>query len=179
MPAPFILAALPAILNAVPEIIGLLGDRDKKSSDQYGKVAEKVVDIAIQATGATNAQEAAEKVANDPESAEQVRTAIREQWFDIVEAGGGGIGGAREFNLAASGTPFWKQPAFVISFLLLIPVYMLVTDVFFVHTDRYQNELLTQIVTAVLTIIGLIGAFWLGSSMSSRTKDEELIKRRS
>ena len=86
--APFIAAALPSIIAAVPDLMKIFKDRGKESSEQYSEAASKVVEIAIQATGAANAQEAAEKIANDPSAADMVREAVKGQWFELVDVGG-------------------------------------------------------------------------------------------
>ena len=92
---PFIPIAIEALSKAVPAIKDILGDADK------GKVAEVVVATAKDAVGAVNEQELVSSL-KDPDSANAVRTALEARWFDIVEAGGGGIAGAFKRNTEAS-----------------------------------------------------------------------------
>lgn len=177
MPLPFIAAALPSILAAVPDLIKIFGDRSKESSKQYQKAAEKVVELAVQATNSTNAQEAAEKIDTQPAAAEAVREAVRQNWFELVESGGGGIQGAREANLKASEVSFWKQPAFVVSVLLLPLVYYVAAMV--LQFGDFSQETKAMVVAAIITgVLGGITGFFLGSSVSSRAKDEVLLARK-
>ena len=173
MPAPFVFAAFEALLAAVPTLIRSFGKGQR--SEDNAKLAEMIVPIAKQAVGATNEQDLVEKLA-DPALVNQIDKAVRENWLDIQEAGGGGIQGAREYNLQAADKPLRQQPAFIISLLLLIFPLLLCFDVFVGHPGFYTPEMKTQVITAILVIIGMVGAFWLGSSQSSRTKDEALVR---
>jgi hypothetical protein len=53
----------------------------------------------------------------------------------------------------------------------------MVVDVFFVHPGNFTSELRTQVVTGILLVISIVGGYWLGSSASSRTKDELIARR--
>lgn len=174
--APFIAAALPALIEAAPDLIRILGDG--KQSKQNAKAAEKVAEIVKVVTAQPTLEQAVADVQTQPEFRDAFREAVREQWYELTETGGGGLDGARAFNakVAESSTPFWKMPAFWISFALLAPFYAVLGDVLFAHPDAYSESLRTQIVTAVIGLSLSVGAFWLGSSMSSRGKDEALAK---
>lgn len=160
---PFIAAALPALVQQIPELIRSFGDG--KVTERNAKAAEAVLQIAQQATNTPNAQAAVEAIQSDPAALEAARTALeRDHWLEATEAGGGGIAGAREFNLAvADGNPL-MMPALWISILLLIPVYVVVGAVVF--GDGWSAEVRIQVVTAVLATMGIVGAFWLGSSFA-------------
>lgn len=170
---PFIAAALPSIVQAVPKLIEMFGS-GSEVAQRNAKAAETVVGIAQDALGAVNAQQVVETLAADPEAPAKVREAIEAQWFSIVEAGGGGIAGAREADaaFAASRRRSFSSPAFIISLVLLVFPLMLAIDLFYVHPESYNGELRTQIVTAILLCISIVGAFWLGSSYGSMRKTE-------
>lgn len=170
---PFVAAALPPLLQAVPALIGLFKG-DSPTSESNAKVAETVVGIAQEALGAVNAQQVVETLAADPDAAATVRAAIESRWFEIAEAGGGGIAGARQADaaFAASRRRSFSSPAFIISLVLLVFPLMLAIDLFYVHPESYNGELRTQIVTAILLCISIVGAFWLGSSYGSMRKTE-------
>ena len=173
--APFIAAALPSIIAAVPDLLKIFKDRGKESSEQYAQAASRVVEIAIEATGAANAQEAAERIANDPTAATLVREAVKGQWFELVDVGGG-VPAAREANLKAVEHPIWKQPAFIVSCLLLPLVYYVAAMV--LQFGDFSQETKAMVVAAIITgVLGGITGFFLGSSVSSRVKDEALIRR--
>lgn len=171
MPIPAVVGAvLPSIIGAIPDLIKIFGAKDQPVAERNVKVAERVVDVVVKATGAVNAQEAAEKLASDPAARTAAQDAVRAQWFDIVdEAGGGGIEGARKANLAAAEVPLLRQPAFWISLALLPLVYLLVCDMLW--GDGWTAEQRTQMATAILGVVAMVGAFFLGSSWSSQRKD--------
>lgn len=160
---PFIAAALPALVQSIPELIRSFGTG--AVTERNAKAAEAVLQVVQTATGTPNAQAAVEAIQSDPAALEAARTALeRDHWLEATEAGGGGIAGAREFNLAvADGNPL-MMPALWISILLLIPVYVVVGAV--VLGDGWSAEVRIQVVTAVLATMGIVGAFWLGSSFA-------------
>lgn len=72
--APFIAAALPAIINAVPSLIRVFGD--SPTSERNAKAAELVVEAAKQATGARNEQEVVEILSTDPSAAKDRKSVV-------------------------------------------------------------------------------------------------------
>lgn len=170
----FVAAAIPAIVQAVPELVKVFGS-GSAVSERNAKAAEVVMTVAKDALGAKNEQEVVETLAADPKAAETVRAAVEDNWYKIVEVGGG-IQAAREVAFKVQGErSLWYNPAFVISLILLIFPAMLLVDVFYVNPNNYLADgLRTQIVTGVLLIISMIGGFWLGTSFSSRAKDETI-----
>ena len=98
-----------------------------------------------------------------------VEATVKERWFELTEAGGGGIEGARAYNEKAQN--FWRQPAFWVSMSMLPLLYGTVWIVL-TSADGFSGELKAAIATAVVTGIlsGVLG-FWLGSSFTtSRSK---------
>ncbi|AFU45671.1 hypothetical protein C380_09855 [Acidovorax sp. KKS102] len=171
--APFVAAVLPSLIDLVPKL-GKLFSSGSETAERNVKAAEIVVAAAKEAIGARNEQELLETIKSDPAAAAAVRGAIEAQWFKLEEVGGG-IAGAREANAVymQPGAPgFWQNPAFWVSALLLLPLYGLVVDVLFIHPDNYSGELRVQIVTALLAVIAMVGAYWLGTSFSSQRKTE-------
>jgi len=174
MPLPlFASLALPMIVEAIPKLGKLFGS-GSEVAERNIKAAETVIGIVQDAVGAKNAQEAAEILKSDPQAVQAASQAIEAAWYELSEAGGGGIDGARKNNAAMvqSGQPLHHNPAIWISALLMVFPLMLITDVLFVHPDNYTGELRVQIVTAVLAVIAMVGGYWLGTSFSSAKKDE-------
>ena len=165
--SPFLIAALPALVKAIPELIRNFGKGEV--TERNAQAAERVIGIVQAATGTPNAQAAVEAVLGDPEARKAATAALdSEGWFVVTEAGGGGIDGARKYAIDSMG-PFWQMPAFWISLLLIAPLYAVVYAVLF--TDGWQDTIKVQVVTAILAVIGIVGAFWLGSSFGSQKKD--------
>ena len=171
--APFVAAVLPSLIDLVPKL-GKLFSSGSETSERNIKAAEIVVAAAKEAIGARNEQELLETLQVDPAAGQMVRKAIEAQWFQLEEVGGG-IVAAREANAAylQPGAPgFWLNPAFWVSaFFSLLPGSILV-DMLFVHPENYGDTLRIQIVTAVLALLSIVGAYWLGTSNSSQRKTE-------
>lgn len=178
MPIPAILAALlPSIISAVPELTKVFAS-GSPVSERNIKAAEVVATIAKDALGAKNEQEVIEQMQADPSAVATVRDAIKGNWYQLVEVGGGVVA-AREANVKAQGDrSFFFNPAVWISMLLLVFPAMLLVDVFYVHptSEFYSENIRTQIVTAVLAVIMMVGAYWLGTTASSKTKDDTMNK---
>ncbi len=162
------------ILSAIAELIPSLGKLGFGSGSEVAQrnvaagamVAEKIVE----ATNAVNIQEAAEKIQSDPAALQAARDAVSEV-VQLIEAGGGGIDGARKQASSPDAPPILHQGAFWVSLLLIAMPFMLLVDLFYVHPDAYDANLRTQIVTAVLLTIGMVGSFWLGTTFNSGKKD--------
>lgn len=173
---PFAAALLPALINLVPQLTRIFGSGSEVSQRNAAAV-DAVAQVAKDAIGAKNEQEVLEVIQTDPSQAALVKQAIETNYLQITEAGGGGVAGAREYNLKVAEMrdpqgnpiPLLKQPAFVISLILLVMPLMMLFDMFFVHPDAYDADgLRTQIVTGVLMIISMVGGFWLGSIYEQR-----------
>ena len=126
MPIPAIVAALlPVFADKVPELVKMVGATKEERKEQATAVA---VDAITKALNAANAQQAAELVQSDPAAAATARKAVQEAWFEIQEAGGGGIDGARAADVAfaSSHEPVWRSPSFLALVLLTPLVYLIV-----------------------------------------------------
>jgi len=171
--APFLAAAIPILMEAAPTLIRIFGNGEQ--SEKNAVAAEKVVAIAKKVTGEITIEEAATKIQTEPEYTSKFNTAIQADWYELVESGGGGIAAARAANdvyLKPDTQPFWKAPAFWVSNMMMSMVFMLLSDVFYVHPERYDGNLQVQVVTALLLIIGMVSSYWLGTSASSARKTE-------
>ena len=170
---PFVAAVLPSLIDLVPKL-GKLFSSGSETAERNVKAAEIVVAAAKEAIGARNEQELLETLRADPNAAAAVRQAIEAVWFKVDEVGGG-IQAAREANekYATPGAAgFWLNPAFWLSMVMLVMPFMLLVDVFFVHSNAYDGNLRVQIVTGVLMVISIVGGYWLGTSFSSQRKTE-------
>lgn len=161
---PFIAAALPSIVQAVPKLIEMFGSGSEVAQRNV-KAAEAVVGIAQEALGAVNAQQVVETLAADPEAPAKVREAIEANWFEIVEAGGGGIAGAREndIRVVEKMGGFWRSPSFAALALLLPLAYMIVGSVSGLWGySQWSDDVRAAISTAVVSLIigGAAGYYW-------------------
>ncbi len=167
---------LPIITQLIPQIAKGFG------GGQNATLAQTVLDTVVKATGAANEQEAVVKMQSDPAMLKAATEAVvtEPSIMGILEIGGG-IKAAREADVAATQAdkPFWFSPAFWISLILLTMPFMLLVDVFYVHFESsyYSENIRTQIVTALLAIIMVVGGYFLGSSQGSQKKDEMLARK--
>lgn len=171
--APIVGAILPSIIEAIPKLGKLFGS-GSQVAERNVQAASMAVDLVQQAVGAVNAQDAAERIKADPAALQAATAAIEAHWYELAEAGGGGIAGARKANteFVESGASIWRNPAFLVSLVLIVMPMMLLTDVLFVHPEHYTGELRVQIVTAVLAVIAMVAGYWIGTSFSSARKTE-------
>jgi muramidase (phage lysozyme) len=172
----FIGAAIEALSAAIPALNKIFKGSDTAERNQ--KAAEVVVKVAKDAIGARNEQELINELQSSPESVKTVSKAIEDQWFQIIEAGGGGIKGASEraVAMAESNQPMYKNPAFIVTLLLMPLVYVVVGAVLW--KENIPQDLLVMTVTAVISgvLSGIMG-FWLGTSFGSSKKTDILARK--
>lgn len=175
MPIPALVTALlPSVVAAIPRLAQIFKP-GSEVAERNVAAAGAVLDIVTKATGAVNAQAAVEAIQKDPVQLAAATKAVESNWFALAPADGGGIEGARkaaEAYALPDGPRFWMNPAFWITLALLAMPYLMLIDVFFINPTNYSGDLRTQIVTAVLLVISIVGGYWLGTSFSSSRKTE-------
>lgn len=173
--APIVLPLLQIAAQFIPQLAEKFGSGSEVSNRNLaaGKV---LADAITTATQSPNLQAAIEQMQKDPGAVQAAKEAVAVQYAELFEAGGGGIEGARKAAVSPE-FPFWHNGAFWISIILVVMPFMLLVDVFYVHPTQYDANLRTQIVTAVLMVIGMVGAFWLGTSFGSQRKTNLLANK--
>lgn len=163
---PLITAVLPSIIGAIPELGKIFGSGSEVSQRNVAG-ATKVLEAVTQATGAVNAVEAAERIAVDPAAADAARAAVQSIWFELVEAGGGGIDGARKADLArAAGDWQWnKSASFMIALPLILILLLAVCSILFPALGGdWPPDTRTAVVTLIVgSIIGSLTGYYFGS----------------
>lgn len=174
--APFVAAAIPALLQAAPALIRLFGKGEQ--AEKNAKAAEVAVEIAKAVTDQQTAEGAVAAIQADPELATSYAKAVEAQWYELTgEAGGGGIEGARKHDAAAqaTGKP-WMSPALWVSVMLVPLVYMVVGAVMF--GQGWTNDIRAMVVSSIISLIlGSITGFFLGTSYGSQRKTDLLAER--
>lgn len=174
--APILAAILPSLVSAVPELVKSFGS-GSEVAQRNSRAAEIIVDAATKATNSVNAQQAVEKIEADPAARTAFQNEIRNRWFELGEAGGGGIAGARKADaefMQRDGR-VWKSPAFIVTSLLLPLVYMVVSAVVFQMGGEWSSEIRASVVSAVVSgVLFAIVGYWLGSSLGSAVKDQAM-----
>lgn len=174
---PILGAVLPSLVGAIPELIKILGDKNAQVSDRNVAAATKVMDVIVRSTGATNEQDAAQKVLADPQAAQVARAAVQAAYYELVEVGGG-LPAARTFVQQITTTgPDWQRIAgttFIGALALTIVVGGGVMFWSLLHDAGVSSEQKAMLIGAVISLVGSPIAFFFGSSASSRRKDDAL-----
>lgn len=168
-PMPPLLAALiPSLVAAIPQLAKLFGS-GSPVSERNAAAAEIVARVVQDATGSVNLQQAAERIQSDPAARQAAADAVQANWFQLVEAGGGGIAGARAADAAAqaSGAPLWQSPSFIVACLLLPVVYLVVVAVSFNLGGPWPSDVRSALVSsAVSLILGSLAGYYYGAQTS-------------
>jgi muramidase (phage lysozyme) len=179
VPLPIIGLALQAIAAFMPKVRELFPGSEV--SERNLKAAEAVVNIAKDAIGAANEQDLITKLKEDPQAANVVEKAVQDNWFGIVEVGGGIVEARKAaLEMTKAEVSLWKNPAFIISFMLLIPVYAVIGSVigFFGDTSvmLWDDNVRMLVVGIISNVVSGTMGFWLGSSFGSQKKSDSFVK---
>ncbi len=174
-----LLNALPTLVSKIPEIAKIFSNPNV--AERNVEAVAKVGEILVQSTGATNVQEAVERVEADPKTAAEVNNALRSsraELLDIIERMAkledDRVASARVFNQGEPmmiDTPRLKMKfVHMLSLLFVLlggsaAIYVMVSS-----TDVGERTMALQ--TLLLIGFGGVASFWLGSSRSSQLKDE-------
>lgn len=172
-----LLPLLNVLASALPVLGPLFGSGEVAQRNQ--KLGAVAIEAATQAVGATNAQEAMEKIRDDKEAAALAQAAILAlpEVGALLEAGGGGIKGARDAASAADSPPFWKQMPFAVS-LMLMPLVYYATVMVLGGYSEVTNETKAFVIGMIFggALSGII-AYTFGTTNSSARKDQIIAGR--
>lgn len=181
MPIPAIVGALlPVLTSAVPELVKLIRP-DSKAAEKNATIAAKAFEVAQAALGAANAQDVAERIQSDPQAAQAVRQAVREQWFslsDLTQLHEADEDSRAAAALRASAEPWDMTRTLVYGMgaflLLLVGLVFTVAVVQINTTGAIASEVWAQVAGLIgfATGIGVtVFAYRFGTSRSSAAKD--------
>ena len=176
--SPFLIAALPALVEAIPGLIRSFGRGEV--TERNAKAAEAVLQVVQTATGTTNAQAAVEAVKADPAARMAATEALeRESWFETTESGGGGIEGARKHNLEATQRKDWSGIGWAIVLAVLAIGVVIgggTVMAFLLFTADIDATMVAQILDYYKAAAFIVLGYAFGSSVSSRRKDDALVR---
>lgn len=168
------LSVVPELIKMIP-VIGSFFGTGTEVSNRNIAVAQTVADTITKVVpNAVNVVDAVQKMQADDTVRKEATAAFLSAppIVQLMEVGGG-IDAARKANAAMQGDrPAWHNPAVWMTGLFMTLPAMLMVDVFYVHPPLYSGELRTQIVTAVLTVVSIVGAYWFGTTRGSERKTE-------
>jgi len=169
--APFLLAALPALFDAVPKLVKSFSDDGVTVPQRNAQAIQIAVDVAKQALNVQTEQQLAEAVKGDPQAAAAVRAAIDASWARITDAGGIAEARKADADFVARGEPPWRSPSFLISVGLLPLVYLLVGAVVGLFGQPFSDDVRSAIANGVIGLIlgGLTGYYFGQTTTRNRT----------
>lgn len=172
--APFIAAAIPALVSALPEFAKIFAKDDV--SERNVEAVVKASEIIMQATGSTNVQQAVEKIESDPEIKAAANEALRlnrAELMDLLErawqADEKSVADARDFS--RQDRPVAGRWLFVHILSLLFVVLGGGAAIFILVTSQEPTERVMALQTLLIVGFASVAGFWLGSSRSSQVKD--------
>ncbi|MBI3157580.1 MAG: glycoside hydrolase family protein [Burkholderiales bacterium] len=165
--SPFVTAALPSLVELLPKL-GRIFSSGSKTAERNVAAAEVVAETVIAATGARNIQEAVEAVRADPALRQAAEQAIDARWYELTEAGGGGIEGARKADAAARAAgDMLHSPSFWVALLLIPLVYMVLVSVLFGIGPEWPADVRAAIATAIVSmVVGAVSGYYFGQTTS-------------
>jgi muramidase (phage lysozyme) len=172
----FLFPLLEALTKLLPQVGVLLG-KDVSKSQPKIDAGMAILNTVIEATGATNGQEAVEKMAASPAVRAVAQKAVEEKWFEftqIVEVGGG-IEVAWKRNADPSSLPFYRQGAFYVTIALFLIAGAIVSSVLWGTEWRPEDR--SQVLMLAVSILSAVMGYWLGSSIGSSKKTDILAHR--
>ncbi|MBP6675008.1 MAG: hypothetical protein KA185_07015 [Vitreoscilla sp.] len=160
-PLALVAGLLPMVADLIPSVAKIFKP-GSPVAERNVAAASAVLDTVVKATGAINAQDAIEKMKADPVVLAAATSEVN-GLIELMEAGGGGIEGARKNDAAvrASGD-MMHSPSFWITLFLLPLVYMVVGSVVGLWGGEWPSDVRAAIATAVVSLIvgGAAGYYW-------------------
>jgi muramidase (phage lysozyme) len=167
--------ALPNIIAAIPRLGSIFtGPNSSEVARRNVQAVSVIAETIGAAVGAANAQATVEAL-RDPAKLQAARDAVDQRWgdiMDLVEAGGGGIDGARKADAAAvAAGDMLRSPSFWIALALLPLVYMIVANVVGVLGKPLSDEVRSAISNGVVGLVlgGLIGYYYGQTTTRNRS----------
>jgi hypothetical protein len=168
----------PMIADLIPQVAKLFSSGSEVATRNVA-AGEAVLNAVTKAAGAVNIQDALEKIQADKALQASVQQAVVTDpvIMGLLEVGGG-IAAARIAMADPAQIAFYKNPAFVMSLVLIPLIYMVVYAVLFDAAAGWSDEMRSVVVTAIVTgLVSSITGFFLGSSLGSQKKTDATIAK--
>jgi lysozyme len=166
-------AFLPILTSKVPELGAIL---NTVGAAQNPAVVDKVGSVLMQSTGATNMQEAVERIQADPQTAKEAGEALRANRADIADLiermaklDEDSVAAARTFS--SQDRPVVGQWHFVHLLSLLFVILGGGAAIWVLVDSQDPSERVMALQTLLIVGFASVAGFWLGSSRSSQVKD--------
>jgi putative chitinase len=177
--APFIAAALPALIEAAPALIRIFGESPR--AEKNAKAAEVVAEIAKRATGETTVEGAVTAIATDPQAAAAYREAVHLSMADLVsllvqagEFDEKSRAAALDRNLLLSKETGgkWLWLLGTVAVLVILFSYGITVGVMFLSGSTFSDETKAMLLGQIVIFgFGTVLAFLFGSNIQNRITD--------
>ena len=180
--APFLVAAIPALIQALPEFAKIFNKPDV--AERNVEAAVKAADIVMQATGAANVQQAVEQVQADPEMAQAANEALRANRADLMDTVER-LNGMEQGNIKAARDHNANEPYMVDTKWLKLKFIHVLSMLFVSFSGAFISvnwaSLTPELKGAVITLMVIAGwngvrDYWMGSSSGSDKKTEMMTR---
>ena len=174
--SPFVMPLIGLLIDKIPEVARLFNS-GSPTAERNLQAAEILAGVAKDALGARNEQEAVEIITRDPGSLDQVREAVRQNFFELFEAQERSIGAAREHMAAYVAKKDVRTVLGRLTFPELLAMTMVIISAlgagFVLWNDSFSMEMKGMVITAIL-IGGFVGVreFFFGSSPVEQANNE-------
>lgn len=165
-----LLAFLPQLLPLIPAL-GNLFSSGSEVAQRNVAAATVVGDALVKATQAINVQDAVEKIQSDPDALNAAREAVHELLPQLMDGGGGGVKAAREFAADHENSRYGRilEVVTYAALFFLLLANGIAFAIGWYKEDWGRMEAVTQ---ADIGVALMAFSFFLGSSLSSKRKDE-------
>lgn len=176
--SPFIIPALNAVAGLFPIVADLLkGESPSKVAerniDAVEAVANKVLPIIVQATGAPNIQAAVEAVQSDPAKFAAADEALRREYYELQRVS---IREAREFAMSYAQIKDVRAVVWKFTFLEFFTLFIITLAAVFLGWLLYLGLLEGALLGSVVMLVVIAGfvdprKFWLGLPAPEQSKE--------
>lgn len=174
VPIPFLAAAVPALISALPEFAKIFSKQDVAERNTEALV--KATETIMAATGSPNIQAATEAIQSDPDAAQKVNEALRANRAEIMDMlermntlEQGNIKAAREYQTQEPTIigkwKFWH----ILAILVVVAAIAAMGYILAYSEDIQERTMVLQVL--LLGGFGVVMQFAFGSSEGSKTKD--------
>ncbi len=160
-PLALVAGLLPMVADLIPSIAKIFKP-GSPVAERNVAAASAVLDTVVKATGAINAQDAIEKMKADPVVLAAATSEVN-GLIELMEAGGGGIDGARKHDatVRAAGD-MWHSPSFWMACGLLALVFWMMGNVMGLYGAPMDEKVRSAILNGAQGMIlgGIVGYFF-------------------
>lgn len=169
-PLALVAGLLPMVADLIPSIAKIFKP-GSPVAERNVAAASAVLDTVVKATGAINAQDAIEKMKADPVVLAAATSEVN-GLIELMEAGGGGIDGARKYDatVRAAGD-MWHSPSFWVACGLLALVFWMMGNVMGLYGAPMDEKVRSAILNGAQGMIlgGIVGYFFGQTTSRNRT----------